>query len=155
MGDVDAAFIQDPEHRPNLSIIEAQEDIPLIDLSPITSSNPEAIKEVVREIGSACKEWGFFQVINHGVPLDTRQKLDAAARKFFELPLQEKRKVRRDESRVMGYYDTELTKNVRDWKEILDFVVKEPTIVPASPYPDDNQVTEWYNQWPEYPPEFR
>ncbi|KAH7517927.1 jasmonate-induced oxygenase 2 isoform X2 [Ziziphus jujuba] len=158
MGEVDETFIQDPEHRPCLSIIEA-EDIPLIDLSPIitssSSSNPKAIKEVVKQIGSACKEWGFLQVINHGVPVETRHKLDTAVREFFKLPLEEKRKVRRDESKVMGYYDAELTKNVRDWKEVLDFVVKEPTVVPASPYPDDKEVTQWYNQWPEYPPQFR
>ncbi|VVA15244.1 Hypothetical predicted protein [Prunus dulcis] len=161
MGEVDPAFIQDPEHRPKLSIIEA-EGIPLIDLSPINSiptpdsiSELKAIEGLVTEIGSACKNWGFFQVINHGVALDKREKIETAARKFFAQPLEEKRKIRRDEKIVVGYYDTEHTKNVRDWKEVFDFVVEEPTLVPASLDPEDKEETEWINQWPENPPELR
>ncbi|KAF3435681.1 hypothetical protein FNV43_RR22772 [Rhamnella rubrinervis] len=155
MGEVDPAFVQDPEHRPKLWVNEA-EGIPLINLSAIKSEDdPEAIEEVVREIGSACKEWGFFQVINHGVPLEIHQKVEAEARKFFGLPLEEKTKVRRDEWSALGYYDTELTKNVRDWKQVFDFAVDVPTFVPASPDPDDNNLMQWTNQWPQYPPQFR
>ncbi|XP_009342690.2 protein DMR6-LIKE OXYGENASE 2-like [Pyrus x bretschneideri] len=158
MGEVDPAFIQDPDHRPKLSIAEV-EGIPLIDLSPISSpdsaTDPKLVEEIVREIGNACREWGFFQVINHGVVLDKLRKIETAARKFFALPLEEKRKIRRDEKSVLGYYDSERTKNVRDWKEVFDFTVEEPTLVPASPEPEDKEETEWYNQWPEYPPEFR
>ncbi|KAM1322848.1 hypothetical protein ACFX2I_015582 [Malus domestica] len=158
MGEVDPAFIQDPEHRPKLSATEV-EGIPLIDLSLINSphsvTDPRAFEGLVAEIGNACKDWGFFQVINHGVLLEKRQRIEAAARKFFALPLEEKRKIRRDEGNVLGYYDTEHTKNVRDWKEVFDFTVEEPTLVPASPDPEDTEETEWYNQWPEYPPELR
>ncbi|VVA15242.1 Hypothetical predicted protein [Prunus dulcis] len=158
MGEVDPDFIQDPHHRPKLFIIEA-EGIPLIDLSPINSpdsiTDPKAIEGVVREIGSACKGWGFFQVINHGVQLDKLRNIETAARKFFALPLEEKRKIRRDEKSVLGYYDCERTKNVRDWKEVFDLTVEEPTLVPASPDPEDKEETEWHNRWPEYPPEYR
>ncbi|KAG6653171.1 jasmonate-induced oxygenase 2-like [Carya illinoinensis] len=155
MGEVDPAFFQDPEHRPRIVFTEA-ERIPLIDLSPILSSgNVSAVEGLVSEIRKACKEWGFFQVINHGVPLEKRQRIEAAARKFFAQSLEDKRKVRRNEKEVLGYYETEHTKNVRDWKEVFDFTIEEPTFVPASHEPDDKEVTEWINQWPEYPPEIR
>ncbi|KAF3973513.1 hypothetical protein CMV_003066 [Castanea mollissima] len=157
MGEVDPAFIQEPEHRPRISYIEGK-GVPLIDLAPILSSNNVSAIEfegLVKEVGNACKDWGFFQVINHGVPLEKRQKIDGASRKFFAQSLEEKRKVRRNEKEVTGYFDAEHTKNVRDWKEVFDFTIEEPTIVPASHEPDDKEVTEWYNQWPEYPPELR
>ncbi|KAH0977646.1 hypothetical protein GBA52_027365 [Prunus armeniaca] len=159
MGEVDLAFIQDPDHRPKLSITEAQ-GIPLIDLSLIIStpnsiSDPIAIEGVVREIGNACRDWGFFQVINHGVSLDKLLKIEAVARKFFALPLEEKRKIMRDEKNILGYYDSKHTKNVRGSKELFDFTVKEPTFVPSSPDPEDKEVIEWYNQWPAYLPELR
>ncbi|XP_022746533.1 protein DMR6-LIKE OXYGENASE 1-like [Durio zibethinus] len=158
MGEVDPAFIQDIEHRPKLSIIEA-EGIPLIDLSVLNSpdavSDPSSLDSLVSEIGNACKDWGFFQVINHGVPLEQRQKLEEVSRKFFAQPLEEKVKIRKDEGKVLGYYDAEHTKNVRDWREVFDFTVQNPTIVPASRRPDDKEVVEWQNQCPEYPPELR
>ncbi|XP_075672561.1 jasmonate-induced oxygenase 2-like [Castanea sativa] len=154
MGKVDPAFIQEPEHRPRISYIKG-EGFPLIDLSPLHSNNVSAIEGLVKEVGKACKEWGFFQVINHGVPLEKRQKIDSDSRKFFEQSLEEKRKVRRTEKLVLGYYDTEHTKNVRDWKEVFDIAVGEPALIPASPDPDDKEITELYNQWPEYPPELR
>ncbi|KAF3949989.1 hypothetical protein ACB098_07G109500 [Castanea mollissima] len=157
MGEVDPAFIQEPEHRPRISYIEGK-GVPLIDLSPIlSSSNVSAIEfeGLVKEVGDACKEWGFFQVINHGVPLEMREKIDGASRKFFAQSLEDKRKVSRNEKEVSGYYDTEHTKNVRDWKEVFDFTIEEPTIVPASHEPDDTELTEWNNLWPEYPPDLR
>ncbi|XVF45201.1 hypothetical protein PTKIN_Ptkin02bG0185900 [Pterospermum kingtungense] len=151
MGEVDPAFIQDLEHRPKPSIIEA-EGIPLIDLSELNSpdavsnsnSNSITLDSLVSEI-----------VINHGVPSEQRQKLEKAARKFFALPLEEKVKIRRDEVKVLGYHDAERTKNVRDWKEMFDCTVQNPMIVPASAHPDEMEVVEWHNQWPEYPPELR
>jgi len=157
MGEVDPAFIQDPEHRPRISFTEA-EGIPLIDRSPIAKTlhpSSDKVSAVVREIGNACEEWGFFQVINHGVPLEKRQRIEDVSRKFFAQSLEEKRKVRRNDKEVLGYYDTEHTKNVRDWKEVFDFTIEEPTIIPVSHEPDDKEVTEWTNQWPDYPPELR
>lgn len=162
MGEVEAAFVQAPEHRPKPSVIIA-EGIPLIDLSPINYQQEETITSVsnihglVKEIGSACKEWGFFQVINHKVPLDKRERIEDAARNFFALSLEEKLKVRRDAINLLGYFESEHTKNVRDWKEIYDFNVQQPTFIPPSVEPDDEQNVQfqWDNRWPQNPPEFR
>ncbi|CAN1773167.1 Protein DMR6-LIKE OXYGENASE 1 [Linum perenne] len=145
MGEIDAAFIQEQEHRPNPETIIKAEGIPLIDLS----AAPEM--KLVEQIRNACKEWGFFQVINHGVSLEVREKMEAASREFFGQPLEEKRKVRRDENKVLGYYDTEHTKNVRDWKEVFDFAVEDPTFITSSHLADDHGVSEWRNQWPDSP----
>ncbi|TXG64413.1 hypothetical protein EZV62_011407 [Acer yangbiense] len=147
MGAVDQAFIQAQEHRPAKSSSTYAEGIPLIDLS-----SPDGL---VSEIGNACKNWGFFQVVNHGVPLEKRQKLEDSSRKFFGLSSEEKRKIRRTEKQVLGYYDTEHTKNVRDWKEVFDFVAKDPHFIPASPDPHDKELLEWHNVWPQYPPELK
>ncbi|KAK4491376.1 hypothetical protein RD792_002115 [Penstemon davidsonii] len=84
-----------------------------------------------------------------------REKIELASRKFFALPKEEKRKVSRDEMSPYGYYDTEHTKNVRDWKEVFDFTVQNPTIIPASHEPDDKELIELINQWPECLPDLR
>ncbi|KAK8624978.1 hypothetical protein V6N13_089862 [Hibiscus sabdariffa] len=154
MGEVDPVFIQDLEHRPKLTIIEA-EGIPLIDLSVLNSADPVSDGSLVSDIGDACKKWGFFQVINHGVPLEKRERLEKAAREFFHQPMEEKAKIRRAEVRISGYSNAEHTKNVRDWKEVFDFTRQNPIIVPASTSPDEEQVVEWHNHWPQYPPQLR
>ncbi|MED6189748.1 hypothetical protein PIB30_098998 [Stylosanthes scabra] len=149
-------FIQKLEDRPSLCTMEAQ-GIPVIDLSPVTSSNPSpsAIETLVKEIGSACKEWGFFQVTNHGVPLSVKQNLEEASKKFFGQSVEDKKKVSRDESSPSGYYDTELTRNVRDWKQVFDFLAKEPTLFPLTSDEHDDRILHWTNKNPQYPPHFR
>ncbi|KAK9164352.1 hypothetical protein Syun_005254 [Stephania yunnanensis] len=157
MGEVDLAFIQDEAHRPKLSITES-DGIPVIDLSILNTINEghyDSIKELVTQIGDACREWGFFQVINHGVPTDLLNRAFSASKQFFSLAIEEKRKVCRDEVNPLGYYDTEHTKNVRDWKEVFDFTVENPTFIPASPELGDQQLQELRNQWPKFPPELR
>ncbi|KAI3803679.1 hypothetical protein L1987_31839 [Smallanthus sonchifolius] len=153
MGAVDPTFIQEPQHRPKLTVTEAQ-GIPQIDLSPLTHLSPD-IQDLVDEVRHACENWGFFQVFNHGVPLESREKLMSAAKRFFDQPVEEKTKVRRDEANPQGYYDTEHTKNVRDWKEVFDVTVQVPTQMFASPDATDDQVTEYINRWPDHPPELR
>ncbi|GER50418.1 2-oxoglutarate (2OG) and Fe(II)-dependent oxygenase superfamily protein [Striga asiatica] len=154
--EVDPAFIQAPEHRPEPESIEA-DNIPLIDLSPLSSPEPDpaALRQLIDAIGGACENWGFFQVVNHGVPPDSLRRIESAARDFFALPKEEKRKVARDEVNPTGYYDTEHTKNVRDWKEVFDFTVQVPTVIPANHVPGDEGLKEMVNHWPEYPPKMR
>ena len=68
----------------------------------------------------ACRDWGFFQVTGHGIAQDLLDATHARMREFFALPEADKRAVERTASNAWGYYDRELTKNVRDWKEIFD-----------------------------------
>lgn len=150
----DDAFIQAEEHRPKPTISEAG-GIPVIDLSPLFSGDEAALSGLVAEVGSACKDWGFFQVINHGVSGELLERIHLAAREFFALPLEERRRVRRGEENPLGYYDAENTKNVRDWKEVFDFIVNEPAELPATEEPGESRTDVFWNQWPENPPEFR
>lgn len=150
---VEPDFIQPLEHQPKPVIIEA-EDIPLIDLSPLNSTESDT-DALVAEVGDACKNWGFFQVINHGVPSQVREKIELASRRFFALSKDEKRKASRDEVNLFGYSDFEITKSVRDWKEIFDCTIENPTVIFASDEPDDKELKELTSQWPQNPPDLR
>ena len=48
-------------------------------------------------------------------------------REFFALPLADKLAIERTGDNPWGFYDRELTKNVRDWKEIFDVGPDIPT----------------------------
>ncbi|KAK6253303.1 hypothetical protein QUC31_015023 [Theobroma cacao] len=69
---------------------DAKESIPTIDFSHLTSNNPDERSKVLQELGDACQDWGFFMVINHGVPESMMQAIIEACRGFFELTEEEK-----------------------------------------------------------------
>ncbi|KAI1323706.1 putative 2OG-Fe(II) oxygenase family oxidoreductase [Xylariaceae sp. FL0255] len=65
--------------------------IPTIDIGPFLSdtSSPSA-KAVIEQISEACMNVGFFQIVGHGMPQETIDGLLSAAKKFFDLPMEEK-----------------------------------------------------------------
>ena len=71
---------------------------------------------VVAAIAGACRDWGFFQVIGHGVPPGDIERVIATARAWFALPHEAKRQQLRSRDNPWGYYDRELTKEQRDRK---------------------------------------
>lgn len=156
--ELEPVFVLPPEHRPKPNISEAGA-IPVIDLSPLQTTPipdggddvPEALRGLVAEVEEACSVVGFFQVINHGVPTELLNRVQSAAKEFFALPVEEKRRVRRNEVNFLGYYDTEVTKNVRDWKEVFDFTGNDPMIVPATAEAGETRTHEITNTWPERP----
>ncbi|KAI3827420.1 hypothetical protein L1987_01493 [Smallanthus sonchifolius] len=68
--------------------------IPVIDLT-----NSKAMNLV----GQACKTWGMFQVINHGVSSNLVKKIESESRRLFALPAHEKCRVLRSSNGVTGY----------------------------------------------------
>ncbi|KAJ6718934.1 1-AMINOCYCLOPROPANE-1-CARBOXYLATE OXIDASE-like protein 4-LIKE [Salix purpurea] len=62
--------------------------IPTIDISGLEDSNRRSA--VVDKVGRACREFGFFQVVNHGVPLEVLDRTIGSIKGFHELPTEEK-----------------------------------------------------------------
>lgn len=58
--------------------------LPIIDVSDLVSGHDTA--RVAAEIGSVCRDVGFFYVTGHGIPAETTARLFAEARRFFSAP---------------------------------------------------------------------
>lgn len=97
--------------------------------------------ETLQRLDLACRHWGFFQVVDHGIPAPVIRDLREQMHHLFALPRADKRSLSRTATNPWGFYDRELTKNTRDWKEIYDYG-------PA----DGNQLIP---QWPQALPGFR
>ncbi|XP_022862029.1 flavanone 3-dioxygenase 2-like [Olea europaea var. sylvestris] len=67
------------------------DSIPIIDFSLITSAQPDQRSRVIQELGKACQEWGFFILVNHGIPENDMEAMFEAASEFFYMPAEEKR----------------------------------------------------------------
>ncbi len=92
----------------------AAPSIPVIDLSLPTC------RATLAAIDAACRDWGFFQVVNHGIDPARTVALQAAMAAFFGLAPATKQALTRTRDNPWGYYDRELTKNTPDWKEVYD-----------------------------------
>ncbi|ESW13221.1 hypothetical protein PHAVU_008G178000 [Phaseolus vulgaris] len=66
------------------------ENIPTIDFHQLTSSNPNERSKAIQQLGDACRDWGFFMVINHGVSETLREKVLREGQSFFDLSKEEK-----------------------------------------------------------------
>ncbi|XP_021287607.1 feruloyl CoA ortho-hydroxylase 1-like [Herrania umbratica] len=73
----------------------SKHELPPIDLSRLDGPDHD---EVVKEIVTAAETLGFFQVVNHGVPVDLLESLKEAAHKFFGLPPERKAVYRKEVS---------------------------------------------------------
>ena len=128
--------------------------VPIIDIAPLSHSSAHRQK-AVEQIGSACREWGFFQIVGHDVPAELISQVWHETKKFFALPIDAKQSVERSKNNARGWFNRELTKNTRDMKEVFDF-----GFIPHPELPDDDP-TNWTrdgcNQWPKERlcPEFR
>jgi isopenicillin N synthase-like dioxygenase len=88
--------------------------VPIIDINRLDS------EETLQALDTACREWGFFQVVEHGIEAHILSSVRTAMESFFAQPLDQKNRIARSQDNHWGYYDRELTKNILDWKEIYD-----------------------------------
>jgi isopenicillin N synthase-like dioxygenase len=136
-----------------IDTIAVTETVPVIGTTPVVETTP-VIQTVpvidiahldsptsLAAIDGACREWGFFQVVGHGIDDAVTGRLMAVAREFFAQPAAFKRSLLRDASNPWGYFDQELTRNRHDWKEIYDL----------GPAPDPADPLAWKPRWPEGP----
>ncbi|XP_073137738.1 protein LATERAL BRANCHING OXIDOREDUCTASE 1-like [Henckelia pumila] len=110
-------YIKEVEDRPKLSdTSHLSLHIPIIDLSPLANGD-EAER---RKLDVACKEWGFFQVINHNCD-KAIPKMKASVAAFFALPLAEKKKYAMAANDIQGYGQGYVVSEDQklDWNDLI------------------------------------
>ena len=105
--------------------------LPVVDVSPLVDDGPrEAVTGVARQIEAACRHSGFFYVTGHGVSDELLDRLDAASRRFFRLPLDDKMEIamERGGRAWRGFFPVgaELTSGRPDLKEGVYFGAELP-----------------------------
>ncbi|MBA0857462.1 hypothetical protein Goshw_012809 [Gossypium schwendimanii] len=95
-------------------------EVPVIDLSNIGDSIRR--KEIVNEVKIASGEWGFFQVINHGIPLSVLDEMIEGIRLFNEQDLELKKEMySRDSAKKVKFHSNFdlYTSKTADWRDTL------------------------------------
>ncbi|XP_043715025.1 flavonol synthase/flavanone 3-hydroxylase-like [Telopea speciosissima] len=133
-------FIRSEKEQPGITTYHGPvPEIPTVDFRDPDQEN------LVRRISDASKEWGIFQVVNHGIPNEVIEKLQKVGREFFQLPEEEKEAVaRKPGSSTNEGYGTNLRRS-DEKKSWVDFLFHN--IWPTSCIN--------YQFWPKNPPAYR
>ncbi|XP_021598794.1 flavanone 3-dioxygenase 3 [Manihot esculenta] len=135
------SYILPSSARPNATLTLST-TLPIVNLSML--HHPSLRSRVVNEIRSACKEIGFFQVINHGIPLHVMKNALDAVMGFFDLPLEEKMLLMSANVHAPVRYGTSLNHSrdkVHFWRDFIKHY--------------SHPISEWIHLWPANPPSYR
>ncbi|CAM6114195.1 unnamed protein product [Calypogeia fissa] len=77
--------------------------VPLINLSGLESGDPVVVERLANEVGRACEEWGFFQVVNHGVAEEVSDAHRRVGMDFLDMPVELKERATDPCGRYFGY----------------------------------------------------
>lgn len=69
-------------------VIMEECELPLIDLNGLKSHEERERVECCNAISKASSEWGFFQVVNHGISLELLKKMRTEQMKLFTSPFE-------------------------------------------------------------------
>lgn len=134
-------YIRSEDERPSLSNASPQIGIPVIDMELLLGGNDCRPKEM-EKLAMACEEWGFFQVVNHGISGSLMERMKRITREFVLLPLEEKVEYAVQEHEGYGQAFVFSEDQQLDWSDLLYL-----TIMPAE--------KRKMKFWPAKPVEFR
>ncbi|GMY37806.1 protein SRG1 [Fagus crenata] len=76
--------------------------VPTIDMKQLVLE--EDIDLELEKLHSTCKEWGLFQLVNHGVSSSLLEKLKHEIEEFFKLPLEENEIQEKARNTIESYF---------------------------------------------------
>ncbi|KAL0834970.1 protein SRG1 [Brassica napus] len=115
-------------------------EIPIIDMNLLCSST--SMDSEIDKLDFACKEWGFFQLINHGMDSSSLEKIKSEVQDFFNLPMEEKRKLRQRPGEIEGFGQAFVVSEEQklDWGDMFLLTMqpihlRKPHLFPKLPPP--------------------
>ncbi|KAK4280434.1 hypothetical protein QN277_012059 [Acacia crassicarpa] len=94
-------FLWPDEQKPCLNAPELK--VPYVDLGRFLTGDPASAVEASRIIDEACRKYGFFLIVNHGVDSKLISDAHRLMDDFFELPLSQKQRAQRKLGDNQGY----------------------------------------------------
>ncbi|MCD7468885.1 hypothetical protein HAX54_007432 [Datura stramonium] len=110
--------------RPNFITINGkpQMSLPIIDFAQLHGPNRA---QVLDSLSYACENYGFFQLVNHGIPEEVIRSMVDVGGRFFDLPLVEREKYMTTDMTTPVRYGTSFNQTkdgVFCWRDFLKLV---------------------------------
>ncbi|XP_075497081.1 oxoglutarate-dependent flavonoid 7-O-demethylase 1-like isoform X3 [Primulina tabacum] len=130
-------YVRFDENDSILSNVSPSSEVPVIDMHKLDGDSMVELGK----LHDACQEWGFFQLINHGVISGVVENMKLEVQKFFGLPIEEKKRFYQEIGDVEGYGQAFVVSEDQklDWADMF-YIVTSPTnlrknhLIPKLPY---------------------
>lgn len=80
-----------PSDSPASHPLDHSNSIPTVDFSLLTSNDPHQRSDAINCLNKACQDWGFFMVVNHGIPKNLMKAVIDGTQGFFNMTEEEKK----------------------------------------------------------------
>ncbi|KAL0003383.1 hypothetical protein SO802_017164 [Lithocarpus litseifolius] len=141
-------YVKPPTERPAINSDGSDVNIPIIDLQDLLYGDDT----ILAQISEACREWGFFQILNHGISPQLLDRVREVWREFFHLPLEIKQSYANSPKTYEGYGSRLGVEKgaILDWSDyyflhLLPLKLKDHNKWPALPA-DARQVIDEYGK---------
>ncbi|KAF8401869.1 hypothetical protein HHK36_012818 [Tetracentron sinense] len=138
---VPESYVLPQELRPGKLVVPLCKTIPVVDLG---GGDGHDQTEIIQQILKASQEFGFFQVINHGVSVKTIGDMLSVAKEFFEMPVEDIATLYSDNLKQICRVCTSIDydkEEVHYWKDSLRHLC--------------HPVEEYMHLWPQKPTRYR
>nr|GEV87929.1 protein DMR6-like oxygenase 2-like [Tanacetum cinerariifolium] len=111
-------ILPEPE-RPQSLVVEGCIDLPVIDFAQLQGADKP---QVLASLSKACQEFGFFQLVNHGIGNEAIGKMIDVSKRFFELPFEERQRYMSSDLYAPVRYGTSFNQNndgIFCWRDFL------------------------------------
>ncbi|XP_010273389.1 PREDICTED: protein SRG1-like [Nelumbo nucifera] len=124
--EVPPRYIRVRQDPPIISDDSSFPAVPIIDIQSLLSG--DFVNSELERMHSACKEWGFFQVANHGISSSLLEKVKQEIEDFFQLPSEEKQKLWQnpDDHEGFGQLFVVSEEQKLDWSDMF-YITTLPT----------------------------
>ncbi|CAI0466196.1 unnamed protein product [Linum tenue] len=136
IGAVPPRYLRPDQDQP----IVSDADVPIVDLGKLVDE--ATMDSELAILHSACKDWGFFQLVNHGVSSTVVDNMKTQVQEFFNLPMEEKQKFWQSPGEVEGFGQSFVVSEEQklDWADLFFLVtqppqLRKPHLLPKLPLP--------------------
>ncbi|KAI7748149.1 hypothetical protein M8C21_012912 [Ambrosia artemisiifolia] len=149
LASVPPRYIRPDQDSPIISSLpSSRPPIPVIDMELLSSQDSAHLE--VEKLHLACRDWGFFQLINHEVSCSLLEKLKEQTQEFFNMPLEEKQKYGQTPEDLEGFGQAFVVSDEQklDWSDMFSIVtlpshVRKPHLLPKLPHPFREAIEEY------------